>query len=34
MAQIAYQWGFGSLGRFARDYRRRYGQLPSTTLRT
>ncbi|WP_217558246.1 AraC family transcriptional regulator [Streptomyces sp. GbtcB6] len=34
VAQIAYQWGFGNLGRFARDYQRRYGQLPSTTLRT
>ncbi len=34
VAQIASRWGFGHLGRFARDYRRRYGQLPSTTLRT
>ncbi|MFJ8782054.1 MULTISPECIES: AraC family transcriptional regulator [unclassified Streptomyces] len=34
VAHIAYQWGFANLGRFARDYRRRYGQLPSTTLRT
>ncbi|GAA2311575.1 hypothetical protein [Streptomyces violaceusniger] len=34
VAQIAYQWGFGHLGRFAGDYQRRYSQLPSTTLRT
>ncbi|MFD4600415.1 AraC family transcriptional regulator [Streptomyces sp. NPDC058464] len=34
VADIAHQWGFGNLGRFARDYQRRYGRLPSRTLRT
>ncbi|MFI2428624.1 AraC family transcriptional regulator [Streptomyces sp. NPDC018955] len=34
VTQIACQWGFTNLGRFARDYQRHYGQLPSTTLRT
>jgi AraC-like DNA-binding protein len=31
---IAVKWGFVHLGRFAEDYRRRYGELPSATLRT
>lgn len=30
---IALKWGFVHLGRFAQDYRRRYGELPSETLR-
>jgi AraC-like DNA-binding protein len=30
---IALKWGFVHLGRFAHDYRRRYGELPSETLR-
>jgi AraC-like DNA-binding protein len=30
---IALKWGFVHLGRFAQDYRRRYGESPSETLR-
>ncbi len=30
---VALRWGFGHLGRFARDYARRFGELPSETLR-
>lgn len=33
IAAIAFKWGFVNLGRFARDYRRRFGELPSETLR-
>lgn len=33
VAAIASDWGFGNLGRFAADYRRRYGEAPSETLR-
>ncbi len=33
VSDVAYRWGFGHPGRFAADYRRRYGQLPSDTLR-
>jgi len=31
---VAARWGFCHLSRFARDYRRLFGQLPSTTLKT
>ncbi len=31
VGDIAYRWGFGNLGRFARDYRERFGELPSQT---
>ncbi|ELB89312.1 AraC family transcriptional regulator, partial [Rhodococcus wratislaviensis IFP 2016] len=34
VADVAYRWGFRHLGRFAADYRRRYGQSPSQTLAT
>jgi AraC-like DNA-binding protein len=34
VAEIAARWGFGKPGRFAADYRQRYGQLPSRTLRS
>lgn len=34
VAGIAARWGFGKPGRFAADYRQRYGQLPSRTLRS
>jgi len=33
IAEIATRHGFGNLGRFAADYRRRYGETPSATLR-
>lgn len=33
VADIALRWGFGNFGRFAGDYRRRYGETPSETLR-
>lgn len=33
VAEIAIRRGFGNLGRFAADYRRRYGETPSATLR-
>ncbi len=33
VAEVASRWGFTHLGRFAHDYRSRYGESPSTTLR-
>ena len=33
IADAAYRWGFGHLGRFAAAYRGRYGVAPSRTLR-
>ncbi|MBY5835141.1 AraC family transcriptional regulator (plasmid) [Rhizobium leguminosarum] len=33
IADIALRWGFTHLGRFAAEYRKRFGQLPSQTLR-
>jgi AraC-like DNA-binding protein len=30
---IAYKWGVAHLGRFAAEYRARFGELPSETLR-
>ncbi|EKE71116.1 helix-turn-helix domain-containing protein [Celeribacter baekdonensis] len=33
VTSIAVNWGFTNLGRFAESYRRRYGELPSVTLR-
>ncbi|MGO3869746.1 hypothetical protein CLH39_10105 [Alcaligenes faecalis] len=32
VSDIAYQWGFTHLGRFAKLYKNRYGQAPSQTL--
>ena len=34
VAALAARWGFTHLGRFAVEYRRRYGSSPSQTLRT
>ena len=31
---IALSWGFSHLGRFSADYRRRYGESPSQTIKT
>lgn len=33
IAAIAFKWGIVHLGRFAQDYRRRFGERPSETLR-
>jgi AraC family ethanolamine operon transcriptional activator len=33
VADIANHWGFWHLGKFAADYRRQFGELPSMTLR-
>jgi AraC-like DNA-binding protein len=33
IAAIAFKWGIVHLGRFAHDYRTRFGELPSDTLR-
>ncbi|MBT8766666.1 AraC family transcriptional regulator [Metapseudomonas boanensis] len=33
VTDVAFKWGFAHLGRFAQEYKRRYGCLPSETLR-
>lgn len=33
ITDLAFCWGFSHLGRFSRDYRQRFGELPSETLR-
>ena len=33
IAEIAARWGFSHMGRFSADYRRRFGEPPSATLR-
>ncbi len=33
VSAVASRWGFSHLGRFAKDYRSRYGETPSQTLR-
>lgn len=33
VSDVAYRWGFGNLGRFARAYANRFGRRPSETLR-
>lgn len=34
VTDIALIWGFANMGRFAKEYRRRFGRLPSETLRS
>lgn len=31
VTDIAYKWNFTHLGRFSQEYKRRYGELPSST---
>jgi len=33
ITEIAARWGFSHMGRFSVEYRRRFGETPSTTLR-
>ena len=33
ITDIAYKWGIAHLGRFAAEYRARFGEMPSETLR-
>lgn len=33
ISDVALRWGFAHLGRFSRDYRRLFGEMPSQTLR-
>ncbi|WP_157218338.1 AraC family transcriptional regulator [Flavisphingomonas formosensis] len=33
VSELALEWGFTHLGRFSSEYRRRFGELPSDTLR-
>jgi AraC-like DNA-binding protein len=33
VAQVARKWGFSHLGRFAIEYRKRFGESPSETAR-
>lgn len=33
ITEVAFKWGFAHLGRFAQEYKRRYGCLPSETAR-
>ena len=32
VADVANEWGFWHMGGFAADYRKLFGELPSTTL--
>ena len=34
VAEVALSWGFTHMGRLATDYRNRFGELPSQTLRS
>ncbi|MFE9765961.1 AraC family transcriptional regulator [Streptomyces sp. NPDC005808] len=34
VTDVAYQWGFAHLGRFAQRYRARFGEVPSQTLQS
>jgi AraC family ethanolamine operon transcriptional activator len=33
ISELALRWGFSHFGRFAADYRRHFGELPSETAR-
>lgn len=33
VTDVAFKWGFSHLGRFSQEYKRRYGELPSSTRR-
>lgn len=33
VTEVATRWGFFQLGRFASEYRKRYGECPATTIR-
>jgi transcriptional regulator GlxA family with amidase domain len=33
VTDIAMEWGFYQLGRFSQEYKKRYGETPSETLR-
>lgn len=33
VTDVAFKWGFTHLGRFSQEYKHRYGELPSSTLR-
>ena len=33
VTELATRWGFFQLGRFATEYRKRYGECPGDTLR-
>lgn len=33
VTDIAFKWGFAHLGRFSQEYKKRFGEAPSTTLR-
>lgn len=33
VSSVALRWGFAHMGRFSREYKKRYGQTPSETLR-
>jgi AraC-like DNA-binding protein len=33
ITDVAFRWGFSHLGRFSKDYRQRFNELPSETLR-
>ena len=33
VSDIAMEWGFYQLGRFSQEYKKRYGESPSVTLK-